>query len=80
MNIEVVRSLLGWCSLINIGLLLVWLVFFMTAHDWMYKLHGKWFDISVERFDALHYMLMGVFKMAIILFFLVPYLVLRIIG
>ena len=80
MTIEIVRSVLVWCSLINISLLFVWLLFFTLAHDWMYKLHRKRFDIPVDKFDAIHYVLMGLFKIAIILFFLVPYLVLRNIG
>jgi hypothetical protein len=80
MTIEVVRSVLAWCALINMGLLLIWLLFFTIAHDWMYTVHGKCFELSVKNFDAIHYMLMGIFKLAIILFFLVPYLVLRNIG
>ncbi len=33
MTIEVVRSFLGWCSVINMGLLLYWFLFIMFAHD-----------------------------------------------
>lgn len=77
MTIEVFRSILAWCTLINMGLLSIWLLFFIFAHDWLYKLHGKWFEFSVERFDSIHYCLLGLFKILIIMFMLVPYLVLR---
>lgn len=70
---------LGWCSLINIGLLIFWFAIFSLAHDWIYRLHGRWFSLSVERFDAIHYGGMALYKMAIILFNLVPYLALRIV-
>ena len=70
-------QLLAWCSLIHIVLLCVWVALFFLAHDWIYKLHGKWFSISVEKFNAIHYALMGGYKLTIFLFFLVPYLVLR---
>ena len=80
MTLETMRSMLAWCSVINCGLLLLWVFAFIFAHDWMYRLHGRWFRIPVERFDALHYSSLGVFKMGILLFNLVPYLALRIVG
>ncbi len=80
MTIEITRDVLAWCSVINVGILLFWWVWFMLAHDFMYQLHGKWFKLSVERFDAIHYSLMGFFKVGIILFNLVPYFALRIVG
>jgi hypothetical protein len=70
MTIEVVRDILAWCAVINIGLLL-W---------WFYRFHSKWFNLSVDRFDAIHYAGMAAFKMGIWLFNLVPYFALRIVG
>jgi len=80
MTIEVIRGALAWCTVINWGLLLWWFLFFIMAHDWVYRFHSKWFDVSVEKFDAIHYAGMGIFKISIILFNLVPYLALRIVG
>jgi hypothetical protein len=40
MNIETMRRVLLWCAVINYGVLLVWFLFFMLAHDSMYQLHG----------------------------------------
>lgn len=79
MSIDSVREVLGWCTVINFGLLLWWLLFFVLAHDWMYRLHGRWFKLPVERFDAIHYCGMAIFKLSIILFNLVPYIALRIV-
>lgn len=80
MTLEAIRDALGWCSVINIGLLLFWWLWFMLAHDFMYRFHGKWFKLSVEKFDAINYQLIGLFKIGIILFNIVPYFALRIIG
>lgn len=80
MTIEVIRGALAWCTVINWGLLLWWFLFFTLAHDWIYRFHSKWFDVSVDKFDAIHYAGMGIFKIGIILFNLVPYLALRIVG
>ncbi len=80
MTFETIRAVFAWCSVINIGLLLWWLVFYVLARDWMYQLHCKWFKISEERFDTIHYAGMAIFKIGIFLFNLVPYLAMRIAG
>ena len=80
MTVEIIRDILGWCSVINVGLLLWWLLIFTMAHDWIYKMHGKWFKLSVERFDTIHYAGMAFFKICIFLFNIVPHLALRIVG
>ncbi|MCR4291115.1 MAG: hypothetical protein NUV86_12745, partial [Candidatus Scalindua sp.] len=64
MAIETVRSLLGWCSVINMGLLLYWFLFIVFAHDWVYRVHSKWFKIQVDKFDTVHYSGMMYFKLA----------------
>jgi hypothetical protein len=79
MNIETLRRVLLWCTVINYGILLVWFLFFMLAHDWMYQLHGRWFRLSVEQFDMLHYVGISVYKLGIILLNLVPYIALHIV-
>jgi len=79
MTTEIIRDVLAWCTVINLGLLVWWLLFFTLAHDWTYRFHCKWFNLSIDRFDEIHYMGMAFFKISIILFNLVPYLALRIV-
>ncbi len=80
MTLEEIRATLAWCSVINIGLLLWWFVFIAFAHDWVYKMHSRWFNIPVEKFDSIHYAGIAFFKISIFLFNLVPYFALRIVG
>lgn len=80
MTLELIRSALAWSTVINYGILLWWFLFFTLAHDWMYRFHGKWFRLSVNTFDGLHYGAMAVFKVGILLLNLTPYLALRIVG
>jgi len=80
MTIDMVRDTLLWCFIINTGLLLWWFMFFTLAHDWIYKFHGKWFKLTVDKFDAIHYAGMSFFKICIFLFNIVPYFALRIVG
>ena len=79
MTIEIIREVLAWCAVINYSLLLLWFLMFSLAHDWLYGFHGKWFTLSVEQFDVTHYAGMAFFKLCIFLFYLTPYLVLRIV-
>jgi hypothetical protein len=80
MELEVIRAALGWCTLINWGLLIFWWLFIWLARDLVYRVHTKWFKLSSEAFDAMHYAGMGLFKLAVIMLNLVPYLALRIVG
>ena len=80
MELEMIRAFFAWCSVINIALLLWWALFLLLAHDWTYRLHSKWFKISVEQFDTIHYAGIAIFKLAVFMFNLVPYFALRIIG
>ena len=80
MTLEIVRATLAWCSVINLGLLLWWFLFITFAHDWTYRYHSRWFKLSMEQFDTIHYVGITFFKISIFLFNLVPYFALRIVG
>lgn len=80
MTLEVVRDTLGWCAVLNIAILIVWWVFFSFAHDFVYRMHSKWFQISVAQFDGIHYAGMVLLKAFIMAANIAPYLALRIVG
>ena len=74
-----VRKMLFWCGVINYGVLLLWFLVFIFAHDWIYFLHSRWFHLSGEQFDMLHYAGMSIFKIGILLFNVAPYFALHIV-
>ena len=75
-----VRAVLLWCTVINFGLLAFWSLLIMLAHDWIHRLMSKWFRLSSEQFDAINFAGIVFFKVGVILFNLVPYVALRIVG
>lgn len=79
-TIEVMREVFGWCSVVNIGLLLWWFVFFTLANDWVYRLHARWFTLSREQFHLMHYAGMVFFKLCILFFNLIPYVALHVVA
>ena len=76
MTLDILQEMLGWCSIINMGLLLFWFSFFVYGHDFVYNLHTRWFKLSVESFDKIHYSGMALFKLFIYFFNVIPYFVL----
>lgn len=80
MTLEIIRDMLAWCAVINIALLILWVLIFIAGRGWIYRLHSQWFNISEEKFDAIHYGGMAALKIGIWLFLLGPYLALRIVG
>ena len=80
MTLDTIQAVLGWSTLINFSLLIWWAFFVLLAHDWTYKMHSKFFTISKETFDTVHYAGMAFFKLLVLVFNLAPYLALRIIS
>ena len=72
MTINEIRNLLLWCTAINYAVLFIWFGVFVFAHGWMHRMHGRWFRLSVETFDTIHYAGLAVYKIGILLFNLVP--------
>ena len=79
MSLELIQTVIGWCAIINTGLLLWWLIFLMLAHDWVYRMHTRWFALTTEQFDMIHYTGMAFLKIGIWLFFITPYIALEIV-
>ncbi len=46
----------------------------------MYRMHTRWFRLSVETFDAIHYAGLAVYKIGIILLNLVPFIALCLVS
>lgn len=77
MDLHHILHFLIICTVCNYVILFIWFVVFSAAHDWLYRLHNRWFRISVETFDSIHYSLMAVYKVGIMLFNLVPLIALH---
>jgi hypothetical protein len=71
---------LFWSAAINLGLLLVSFFAFTLGSDFIYRIHGKWYDIKKDQFNAIIYSGMMFYKICILFFNIVPYIVIRILG
>ena len=41
MTMETVSAFLGWCTIINVGILIWWFLFVTVAHDFTYRWSSK---------------------------------------
>jgi hypothetical protein len=75
-NAHQIKETLLCCIIINYVLVTVWFSAFFFAHAWLYRLHSRWFKLSTETFDAVNYAGMGIYKIGIMIFNLVPFIAL----
>ena len=80
MMIETVTEFFMWCTIINGALLLLGSIMCLLMQNWIYSIHSKFLAISREAFNVAIYSFLGLFKIAFLIFSVVPYVALLIIG
>ena len=80
MDIQTLTTFFMWCTIINGGLFTLWILVFFAAPDFVYRLHSKWFPCERETYNVIIYAFLGLFKIVFIVFNIVPYISLLIIG
>ena len=80
MVIETLTRFFMWCTILNFALLILTSLMCVCAKDWAYGMHSKLFGISREAFNIAIYSFLGVYKIFIFVFCLIPYIALLIIG
>ncbi len=77
MNLDTLRSFLGWGAILNFFFVSIWFFLFLFAKEGIHRLHSRWFPLSRESFAVIHYSGMAGYKLLTWLFFAMPYFVLR---
>jgi len=80
MTIEAIRTFFGWCTIINIGIFMLQSILIIALRGAASRIHGKMFNIDEKYTSQAYFQYLGQYKIAIIVFNLVPYFALRIIG
>jgi hypothetical protein len=73
MNSIAVRRFFGWCTVLNGGLLILASVVIRFAHDQVFWVHTHWVALTQADFNEAIYILLGIFKLLVIVFNLVPF-------
>jgi len=77
-SIDTVREFFGWCTVINIGILLIATIFIACARGTITTIHSKLFKLNDTDLSHAYFQFLGQYKLAIYVFNLVPYIALRI--
>jgi hypothetical protein len=77
MSVETVQCALLWSTVINYAIVIVWAVVYRVARPWVHRLWAKWLPLTAEQFDIGTFCLIGLYKLGILMFNLVPYIALR---
>lgn len=77
-NIETVTEFLGWCTLINIALLVFSSLFVVLFNSFAVKIHTKLFHVDAQFINQEYFKYLGHFKIFLIIFNIVPYIALKI--
>jgi hypothetical protein len=77
MTLTILQDFLLWSAIVNYAVLLVWFLAFVFAKPSLRRLHGRWFQLSENQFDVIHYSGMAVYKIAVLSLNVAPYVALR---
>ena len=80
MDIDTITAFFMWCTILNVALLLLSSLMCICAGDWAYRIQSKWFSVSRETFNVAIYSFLGLYKLLVIVFNVIPYVALLIIG
>ena len=74
---EVLTGFLGWCTVINFGVLLVTSVMLILARGSMSRTHGKMFGLDETDLARAYFQYLAQYKILALVFSVVPYVALR---
>ena len=77
-DLTTITTFLGWCTIINIGILTYSSIMTIVFNAPVKKLHAKMLHISSNKLDEAYFNFLGNYKLAIFIFNLVPYCTLKI--
>ncbi len=77
-SIETLATFFGWCTVLNIGVVLVFLVFISAFHEFGADMSARMFGITKAEAKATFFRIFMQFRIAIVVLNLVPYLALKI--
>ncbi|QUM76750.1 hypothetical protein HWV00_11185 [Moritella sp. 24] len=80
MDINQITTFLGWCTVINMGFLAFAAIFLLIFKDLVINIHSKLTGVSASKLPALYFSYMANYKIGILMFNLVPYIALTLMG
>jgi len=80
LTIELLTAFFGWCSVINMGLLIFSTVMLIAFKGPISAIHSRLLVLDKEKLQGLYMNYLAYYKIAIIVFNITPYFALKLIG
>ena len=79
-SIETLATFFGWCTVINVGIILLAVLFFGIFHDFAGKVHAKMFGITEEEAKAAFFHVFQQYRLAVVVLNVVPFIALSLMA
>lgn len=79
-ELNTLTAFLGWCSVINIGVLVLSVIVLMLMREAIANIHSKMFGLNQTTLPPIYMQYIGSYKIAILIFNLVPYISLKVMN
>lgn len=79
-TIPILTSFLGWCLVLNIGLLMFSTIMIMLCKTWITKLHAKLLNMNEDALSIEYFRYLANYKVLVIVFNLAPWVALKLMS
>lgn len=79
-DLSTLRAVLGWCTLLNFGLLVFVALMLRLVGRSIRQLHARLFGLHEEQLPLVYFQWMAHYKTFVLFFNLMPYLALRLVA
>ncbi len=79
-NLDTLTTFIGWCTVINMGLLAVSTLAVITGQKTFSSIHARLFKLPASDLGGLYFSYIAGFKLLVIIFNLTPYIALRLMA
>ena len=79
-SLETLTEFLGWCTVLNLGMLAFTGFLVMAMRDLMTRIHASMFGVSEVDMPSVYFRYMAQYQVGIFIFNLAPYIALKLIA
>ena len=79
-SLETLTEFLGWCTILNLGMLALTAILVMAMRGLMTRIHAAMFGVSEGDLPSMYFKYMAQYQIAIFVFNLAPYIALKLMA
>jgi hypothetical protein len=79
-SIEMLTKFFGWCTVVNMGILILASISLVSVRGSISKIHARMFGLSEADLSRAYFQYLAQYKIAVIVLNLVPYVALKIMA